>query len=62
MRWPRRGEIWQANLSPTSGREQQGHRPVLIVSREAFNPLAWFGFALSLKVVIKFDSRALQSL
>ncbi|MBU2740757.1 type II toxin-antitoxin system ChpB family toxin [Acidithiobacillus thiooxidans] len=37
MRWPRRGEIWQANLSPTSGREQQGHRPVLIVSREAFN-------------------------
>ncbi|WP_372606723.1 type II toxin-antitoxin system PemK/MazF family toxin, partial [Acidithiobacillus thiooxidans] len=27
MRWPRRGEIWQANLSPTSGREQQGHRP-----------------------------------
>jgi mRNA interferase ChpB len=37
MRWPRRGEIWQANLNPTVGREQQGFRPVLVVSEEAFN-------------------------
>lgn len=37
MRWPRRGEIWQADLNPTVGREQQGHRPVMVVSTESFN-------------------------
>ena len=37
MRWPRRGEIWQADLNPTVGREQQGHRPLVVVSTEAFN-------------------------
>ncbi|WP_298172144.1 type II toxin-antitoxin system PemK/MazF family toxin [Acidithiobacillus sp.] len=37
MRWPRRGEIWQADLNPTVGREQQGHRPMVVVSTEAFN-------------------------
>jgi mRNA-degrading endonuclease toxin of MazEF toxin-antitoxin module len=30
----KRGEIW---LDPTSGHEQKGRRPVLIVSPEAFN-------------------------
>lgn len=33
----RRGEIWMVNLDPTAGREQRGHRPVVIVSPEAFN-------------------------
>src|SRR5215470_172856 len=33
----RRGEIWLVSLDPTSGHEQQGRRPVLIVSPEAFN-------------------------
>ena len=33
----KRGEIWLVSLDPTSGHEQKGHRPVLIVSREAFN-------------------------
>lgn len=33
----RRGEIWLAGLDPASGHEQQGRRPVLIVSPEAFN-------------------------
>ncbi len=37
MKTPRRGEIWQVNLNPTSGREQQGMRPVLVISPEAFN-------------------------
>jgi mRNA-degrading endonuclease toxin of MazEF toxin-antitoxin module len=32
-----RGEIWVVSLDPTSGHEQQGRRPVLIVSPEAFN-------------------------
>lgn len=32
-----RGEIWLVTLDPTEGHEQQGRRPVLIVSPEAFN-------------------------
>jgi len=33
----KRGEIWLVSLDPTSGPEQRGRRPVLIVSPEAFN-------------------------
>lgn len=33
----KRGEIWLVSLDPTAGHEQQGRRPVLIVSPEAFN-------------------------
>src|SRR5277367_6710635 len=33
----KRGEIWFVSLDPTSGHEQKGRRPVLIVSPEAFN-------------------------
>ena len=33
----KRGEIWLFSLDPASGHEQQGRRPVLIVSPEAFN-------------------------
>jgi mRNA-degrading endonuclease toxin of MazEF toxin-antitoxin module len=32
-----RGEIWLVGLDPPEGHEQQGRRPVLIVSPEAFN-------------------------
>ena len=32
-----RGEIWLVTLDPTQGHEQQGRRPVLIVSPAAFN-------------------------
>ena len=34
-----RGDIYLVSLDPTSGREQQGSRPVLIVSPTAFNQL-----------------------
>ncbi|WP_312284610.1 type II toxin-antitoxin system PemK/MazF family toxin [Yokenella regensburgei] len=34
-----RGEIWLVSLDPTSGHEQSGKRPVLIVSPAAFNQL-----------------------
>jgi mRNA interferase ChpB len=34
-----RGEIWLVTLDPTSGHEQSGKRPVLIVSPAAFNQL-----------------------
>jgi mRNA interferase ChpB len=37
MRIPDRGDIWLANLNPTAGREQQGLRPVLVVSQRDFN-------------------------
>jgi mRNA-degrading endonuclease toxin of MazEF toxin-antitoxin module len=33
----KRGEIWFVSLDPTSGHEQRGRRPVLILSPEAFN-------------------------
>ncbi|MCA9833664.1 MAG: type II toxin-antitoxin system PemK/MazF family toxin [Thermomicrobiales bacterium] len=34
---PKAGEIWDAVLDPTQGREQAGRRPVLIVSSTRFN-------------------------
>jgi mRNA interferase MazF len=37
MALPRRGEIWNADLDPTRGREQAGKRPVLVVSTDLFN-------------------------
>src|SRR5215471_13419799 len=33
----KRGEIWLVGLDPTSGHEQKGRRPVLIVSPGTFN-------------------------
>ncbi len=32
-----RGDIYWADLEPTRGREQAGHRPVLVLSHEVFN-------------------------
>lgn len=32
-----RGDIYMVSLDPTTGREQQGHRPVLVISPTAFN-------------------------
>jgi mRNA-degrading endonuclease toxin of MazEF toxin-antitoxin module len=36
-RMMKRGEIWLVGLDPTSGHDQRGQRPVLIVSPEPFN-------------------------
>ena len=33
----KRGDIYMVSLNPAQGHEQQGHRPVLIVSPAAFN-------------------------
>ncbi len=33
----KRGDIYMVSLNPVHGREQQGHRPVLIVSPSQFN-------------------------
>ena len=35
--FPRRGEVWLADLNPTRGREQRGTRPVLVLSVDTFN-------------------------
>lgn len=34
---PSRGEVWQADLNPTQGREQAGQRPCLVISVDLFN-------------------------
>ena len=33
----RRGDVVWAHLGPTPGREQKGHRPVVVLSRSVFN-------------------------
>ena len=33
----KRGEIYWADLAPRSGSEQQGNRPVIVISHDAFN-------------------------
>ncbi len=35
--WPRRGEIFEADLPEGEGSEQQGQRPVVIVSNDIGN-------------------------
>ena len=36
----KRGEIWWVDLEPTQGKEQRGHRPVLVISHTRFNDAA----------------------
>ena len=33
----KRGEVYWADLAPRSGSEQQGRRPVVVISHDAFN-------------------------
>ena len=33
----KRGNIWMVDFEPTGGQEQRGHRPVLIISPDAYN-------------------------
>ena len=39
----KRGDIFWAQLFPRSGAEQQGYRPVIIVSNNGFNRIASWG-------------------
>lgn len=36
----KRGEVYWAQLAPRSGSEQQGRRPVVVVSHDAFNEVS----------------------
>ena len=47
-----RGEVYFVSLSPTKGREQRGHRPVLVVSDDAINSQP-----LVISVVVGTDAR-----
>ena len=35
-----RGDIYFVDLDPTEGREQRGHRPVLVITPAAFNSIS----------------------
>jgi mRNA-degrading endonuclease toxin of MazEF toxin-antitoxin module len=51
-----RGDIYLVDLEPTRGKEQRGRRPVMVISRQAFNahsppwvcPIKSGGFAVRL--------------
>lgn len=53
MRAPKRGEVWLVDLNPTSGHEQAGRRPALVVSSDRFN-----GSRAKLVFVVPFTTRA----
>lgn len=53
MTQPARKEVWLVRLDPTTGREQAGTRPALIVSDDSFNQ----GFA-DLVFIIPITSKA----
>ena len=54
----KRGEIWLVSLDPTEGHEQQGRRPVLIVSLEAFNRVTKVPIVLPITRGAKFAQTA----
>ena len=41
MTQPAQGEVWLARLDPIAGHEQAGTRPVVVISRDAFNAAGW---------------------
>jgi mRNA interferase MazF len=52
----KRGEVYWAELAPRSGSEQQGHRPVIIVSSDALNQIqSWRSI-----IVVPLSTSAIQ--
>ncbi|ULJ65596.1 type II toxin-antitoxin system PemK/MazF family toxin [Wielerella bovis] len=49
-----RGDIFLVNLDPTTGHEQQGTRPVLIISPKAFNALTQVPIVLPITTKSQF--------
>ena len=45
-----RGEIWLVSLEPVMGREQQGRRPVLVISPKRFNDVTDVPIVLPVKI------------
>ena len=52
-----RGDIWLVSVDPTAGHEQQGTRPVLIVSPAPFNKLTQTPVVLPITTGGSFASR-----
>ncbi|MEO8211633.1 MAG: type II toxin-antitoxin system PemK/MazF family toxin [Myxococcales bacterium] len=48
----KRGDVYLADLAPVRGREQDGTRPVLLVSQDKFNALP-FGLVVVLPITSK---------
>jgi mRNA interferase MazF len=38
---PAQRDVWVAQLDPIAGHEQAGTRPVVVISRDAFNAAGW---------------------
>jgi len=38
---PAQRDVWLARLDPIAGHEQAGTRPVVVISRDAFNAAGW---------------------
>jgi mRNA interferase MazF len=49
----KQGEIWYANLNPTKGSEQAGHRPVVVVSGNVVNTYLNVVIAMPLTTKVK---------
>lgn len=41
MTVPAQRDVWVARLDPIAGHEQAGTRPVVVISRDAFNAAGW---------------------
>ena len=41
MTHPAQRDVWLARLDPIAGHEQAGTRPVVVISRDAFNAAGW---------------------
>ena len=41
MKAPSQRDIWVVQLDPVAGHEQAARRPVIVISREAFNAAGW---------------------
>ena len=52
-----RGEVYWAQLTPCSGSEQQGRRPVIVVSHEGFNRVSTWRSA----IVIPISTASVQA-
>lgn len=53
----KRGDIYMVSLDPTRGHEQQGHRPVLVISPTAFNKVTNLPVTLPITSGGKFAQR-----
>jgi len=53
----RRGDIYMVDPDPTAGREQRGHRPVLVISADAFNAATKLPVVLPITNGVDFAQR-----